>query len=70
MIIASLCWFPVSNRFTVAAIFDLDWGDDEFRQHAETVAEIVNTWLTTKPSSKDPRIARCLNVPLRVTLQL
>ena len=54
MIIASLCWFPVSNRFTVAAIFDLDWGDDEFRQHAETVAEIVNTWLTTKPSGKDP----------------
>lgn len=49
LIIASLCYFPVSNRFTLAAIFDLKWGDAEFGQHAETVAEIVNTWLTTKP---------------------
>ncbi|MBU1176048.1 MAG: TetR family transcriptional regulator [Alphaproteobacteria bacterium] len=48
LIIASLCYFPVSNRFTLAAIFDLDWGDEEFGQHAETVAEIVNTWLTSE----------------------
>ena len=48
LIIASLCYFPVSNRFTLAAIFDLSWGDDEYRQHAETVADIVNTWLAAQ----------------------
>lgn len=50
MVIASLCWFPVSNRFTISAIFDLKWGDDEFRQHAETIADIINTWLTSTES--------------------
>ncbi len=48
LVIASLCWFPVSNRFTLSAIFDLDWGDAEFGEHAETVADIINTWLTAK----------------------
>jgi AcrR family transcriptional regulator len=52
VLIASLCWFPVSNRFTLAAIFNLKWGDAEFRQHAETVSEIVNTWLTNAPCSE------------------
>ncbi len=48
VLISSLCYFPVSNRFTLAANFDLQWGDDEFAQHAETVAEILITWLTSE----------------------
>ena len=51
VMIASLCWFPVSNRFTLSAIFDLNWGDAEFDQLAETVSDVVLTWLTTEPKT-------------------
>lgn len=46
LVIASLCYFPVSNRFTLSAIFDLNWGDAEYAEHAETIADIIDTWLT------------------------
>ncbi len=48
IVIASLCYFPVSNRFTLSAIFDLEWGDAEFGEHAETIADIIVTWLTSQ----------------------
>lgn len=46
LFVASLCYFPVSNRFTLAAIFNLHWSDNDYRQHAETVADILLAWLT------------------------
>lgn len=50
LFIASLCYFPVSNRFTLAAVFRLDWKDAEWETHAETVADILIAWLTSGES--------------------
>ncbi|SLN61029.1 TetR/AcrR family transcriptional regulator [Roseisalinus antarcticus] len=39
--IASLCWFPVSNRFTLASVFGLEMDDEWYAQRAETAAEML-----------------------------
>lgn len=48
LLIASLCYFPVSNRHTLVAIFDLELDDREFARHAETITDILLTWLISK----------------------
>ena len=47
--IASLCYFPVSNRFTLAAVFGVDFTGDRLREHAGRAADIVLSWLERKP---------------------
>ena len=47
--IASLCYFPVSNRFTLAAVFGVHFTDETLTSHAEKAADIVLTWLEREP---------------------
>lgn len=46
--IASLCYFPVANRFTLAAVFDVDFTADSLTEHARQAADIVLAWLERK----------------------
>jgi AcrR family transcriptional regulator len=47
--IASLCYFPVSNRYTLAAVFGVDFDAETLRFHARQAADIVLAWLERKP---------------------
>jgi len=47
--IASLCYFPVSNRYTLAAVFGVDFTAETLAAHARQVADIVLAWLERKP---------------------
>ena len=47
--IASLCYFPVSNRYTLAAVFGVDFTGDKLREHALRAADIILAWLERKP---------------------
>jgi hypothetical protein len=46
--IASLCYFPVSNRYTLAAVFGVDFTPETLREHALRAADIVLAWLERK----------------------
>ena len=46
--IASLCYFPVSNRYTLAAVFGVDFTADTLTRHAGEAADIVLAWLERK----------------------
>ena len=46
--IASLCYFPVSNRFTLAAVFGVDFTAETLEAHARQAADIVLAWLERK----------------------
>lgn len=46
LFIASLCYFPISNRFTLEAVFDIHWDQQMHRAHAQTTADILIAWLT------------------------
>jgi AcrR family transcriptional regulator len=46
--IASLCYFPVSNRFTLAAVFGVDFTAETLETHARQAADIVLAWLERK----------------------
>ena len=46
--IASLCYFPVSNRYTLAAVFGVDFTAEALSAHAAQAAEIVLAWLERK----------------------
>ena len=47
--IASLCYFPVSNRYTLAAVFGINFDAATLQRHARQAAEIVVTWLERRP---------------------
>lgn len=47
--IASLCYFPVSNRYTLAAVFGVDVTAESLAEHARQAADIVLAWLERKP---------------------
>lgn len=47
--IASLCYFPVSNRYTLAAVFGVEFTPETLRDHALRAADIVLAWLERKP---------------------
>lgn len=47
--VASLCYFPVSNRYTLAAVFGVDFTADTLAAHAGQAADIVLAWLQRKP---------------------
>jgi hypothetical protein len=46
--VASLCYFPVSNRYTLAAVFGVDFTPETLREHALRAADIVLAWLERK----------------------
>jgi AcrR family transcriptional regulator len=46
--IASLCYFPVSNRYTLAAVFGVDFTDETLTAHARQAADLVLAWLERK----------------------
>ncbi len=46
--IASLCYFPVSNRYTLAAVFGVDFTAETLTGHAGQAADIVLAWLERK----------------------
>ena len=46
--IASLCYFPVSNRYTLAAVFGVDFTDETLADHADAAADLVLAWLERK----------------------
>lgn len=46
--IASLCYFPVSNRYTLAAVFGVEFTAETLREHALRAADIVLAWLERK----------------------
>ena len=48
--IASLCWFPVSNRHTVRAVFGRDIDDDAWREaRIAQAADMILRWLRRAP---------------------
>ena len=47
--IASLCYFPVSNRYTLAAVFGINFDAATLQRHARQAAEIVVTWHERRP---------------------
>lgn len=47
--IASLCYFPVSNRYTLAAVFGVELTGDSLRDHAHRAADVILAWLERKP---------------------
>ncbi|MET3599655.1 TetR/AcrR family transcriptional regulator [Martelella mangrovi] len=48
MLIASLCYFPVSNRFTLAEVFGFDGSEENLNAHAHRATEAVICWLKQK----------------------
>ncbi|WP_045679978.1 TetR/AcrR family transcriptional regulator [Martelella endophytica] len=45
LLIASLCYFPVSNRFTLAEVFGFDTSEEGLNAHARRATEAVIGWL-------------------------
>ncbi len=45
LMIASLCYFPVSNRFTLAEVFGFDASEEGLNAHARRATEAVVGWL-------------------------
>ncbi|WP_180901674.1 TetR family transcriptional regulator [Martelella soudanensis] len=48
LLIASLCYFPVSNRFTLAEVFGFDASEEGLNAHARRATEAVVGWLKQK----------------------
>lgn len=48
LMIASLCYFPVSNRFTLAEVFGFDASEEGLNAHARRATEAVVGWLKQK----------------------
>jgi len=48
LIIASLCYFPVSNRYTLERVFDHEFSEENLAAHAERSAQMILAWLRTK----------------------
>ncbi len=48
IMIASLCYFPVSNRFTLAEVFGFDTSEQGLNAHARRATEAVVGWLRQK----------------------
>lgn len=46
LFIASLCYFPVSNRYTLEAVFGVDGSDKGLETHARRAADLILSWLT------------------------
>ncbi|MEO1986780.1 MAG: TetR/AcrR family transcriptional regulator [Martelella sp.] len=51
LMIASLCYFPVSNRFTLAEVFGFDASEEGLNAHARRATEAVVGWLKQKDAS-------------------
>ncbi|MAU21130.1 MAG: TetR family transcriptional regulator [Martelella sp.] len=51
LMIASLCYFPVSNRFTLAEVFGFDASEEGLNAHARRATEAVVGWLKQKGES-------------------
>lgn len=49
--IASLCYFPVSNRFTLEAVFKVQVTEDWLRDRAETAADMLLAYLRKSPTA-------------------
>ena len=48
--IASLCYYPVSNRHTMHAVFDRDVGDDAWRERRwQQLGDMILGWLRPAP---------------------
>ncbi|MEZ2127848.1 MULTISPECIES: TetR/AcrR family transcriptional regulator [unclassified Sinorhizobium] len=47
LIIASLCYFPVSNRHTLEGVFGYEFGRESLIAHAERSAQMIVAWLKT-----------------------
>ena len=48
LMMASLCYFPVSNRFTLAEVFGFDGTEEALNAHARRATEAVVGWLKQK----------------------
>jgi len=48
LIIASLCYFPVSNRYTLERVFDHPFSEENLEKHAERSSQMILAWLGTK----------------------
>ena len=48
LMIASLCYFPVSNRFTLAEVFGFEATEETLNAHARRATEAVVGWLKQK----------------------
>jgi len=48
LMIASLCYFPVSNRHTLESVFDYTFSEENLAAHAERSASMILSWLRTK----------------------
>ena len=51
LMIASLCYFPVSNLFTLAEVFGFDASEEGLNAHARRATEAVVGWLKQKDAS-------------------
>jgi AcrR family transcriptional regulator len=51
LLIASLCYFPVSNRYTLAEVFGFDASEEGLNAHARRATEAVVGWLKQKDAS-------------------
>jgi len=45
LIIASLCYFPVSNRYTLESVFEYTFSEENLTAHAERATAMILTWL-------------------------
>ena len=48
LLIASLCYFPVSNRYTLAEVFGFEATEEALNAHARRATEAVVGWLKQK----------------------
>jgi len=48
LMIASLCYFPVSNRYTLAEVFGFDASEEGLNAHARRATEAIVGWLKQK----------------------
>ena len=49
--VASLCWFPVSNRYTLEPSFKLAMDEDWYARRAETAADMLLAYLRPDPET-------------------
>lgn len=52
--IASLCYFPVSNRYTLSAVFGVPADDDWVEARAKSAADMLVAYLKTDNGTADP----------------
>ena len=49
ILIASVCWFPISNMHTLRVVFQAPIGEDWLQQHAERAAAMITGYLSSDP---------------------